>query len=483
MIYDVVIIGAGVIGGMIARELSRYQLSVCLLEKENDVACGASKANSGIIHGGFDPEPGTLKAKLNAAGVPLLYEAARELHVPYRNNGSLVCAFSSEEDAGLETLLQRGIENGIDDLSIISGEEARKLEPELSKAVTKALHVPNAGIVCPYALTIGAVGNAMDNGVALRRNFQVTSIEATAPITVRSQSGEIVQGIWVVNCAGAYADKIAQAAGDRFFRITPRSGEYLLLDKAEGSRVSHTIFRLPSKAGKGILVTPTADGNLLVGPTAEAIDDPACTDTTPEGLARVLREARENVPSIDFRQIVTSFSGVRASEGHGDFIIRPSQSLPGLIHAAAIDSPGLTCSVSIAKYVIELLQQGGMILKRKEHWDGNRPDPHFFQKMTHSEQNAWITQHPEYGSIVCRCETVSEGEIRAVIRQNPPAWDVDGVKRRTRSGMGRCQGGFCGPTVLRLLSEELGIPMEQITKNGVGSEMLVGRIGETDENV
>lgn len=475
--YDVVIIGAGVIGGMVARELSRYDLSVCLLEKENDVAMGASRANSGIIHGGYDPEPGTLKAKMNTLGVPLLYQAARELNVHHKNNGSLVCAFGTpEEEAVLYSLLERSAENGIPDVRLISGDEARALEPNLSGQVSLALHVPSGGIICPYDLTIAAVGNAMDNGVTLKRNFEVTSIQKDACFTVTAASGESVECTCLINCAGGYADRIAALAGDSFFTIIPRAGEYMLLDKAEGERVKHTIFQVPSKAGKGILVTPTADGNLLTGPTAMAVPFPDSTQTTQAGLAAVAKLAARSVPSVNFRQVITSFSGVRSSEKGGDFIIQASKAVPNLIHVAAIDSPGLTSCVSIAKYAVDILKENGLPLTPKPDWNGTRENTRAFREMTDDEQDAFIRSHPEYGRIVCRCETVSEGEIRAAILRNPPAWDMDGVKRRTRSGMGRCQGGFCSPMVMKLIAQVQGIPMEEVTKSGPGSEPLTGKL-------
>lgn len=477
MVYDILIIGAGVIGGMIARELSRYDLSVCVLEKENDVACGATKANSGIIHGGFDPEPGTLKAKLNTLGVPLLYQAAEELHVPYVQNGSLVCAFSTEEP-GIQELYERGLENGISGMSVISGDEARELEPNLSPAVTKALLIPSAGIISPYDLAVAAVGNAMDNGVALERNFAVTSIKAEGNVyTVTSANGQALQGRFVINCAGGYSDAIANMVGDNHFTIIPRAGEYMLLDKAEGARVSRTIFQLPSKEGKGILVSPTAHGNLLVGPTATAVETPDTKLTTPQGLAQVRKLSAKSVPNVDFRQVITSFTGVRASEKNGDFIIDWSENSQNMLHVAAIDSPGLTCCVSIAQYVTEMLKHK-LSLVLKENWNGVREDTHAFSHMNDEEKHAFIQKNPAYGKIVCRCEQISEGEILDAIRRNPGARDMDSIKRRTRSGMGRCQGGFCGPQVMALLSKELGIGMEEVTKNGSGSYMVAERIGQ-----
>lgn len=479
MAYDVVIVGAGVIGGMLARELSRFDLSVCLLEKENDVAMGATKANSGIVHGGYDPVPGTLKAQLNSTGVELLFQAAKELNVPIKRNGSMVCAFGTEaEHALLEELYEQGQKNNIPDLKIISGDEARELEPNLSGAVSRVLHVPNAGIVCPYGLTIAAVGNAMDNGVELRRNFAVVDIQKDDLFTVTAASGERVLGKYLVNCAGGFSDQIARMAGDPRFTIIPRAGEYMLLDKAEGSRVSHTLFQCPTAEGKGILVTPTVHGNLLVGPTATKVATPESRDTTPEGLTIVKTLSAKSVPSVDYRQVITSFTGVRSSVAGGEFVLEASKNVPGLIHAGAIDSPGLTCCVSIAKYLVEILQKEGLVLTEKESWNPNRANPFAFSEMSDEEKDGMIRREPAYGKIVCRCEQVSEGEILDAIRTNPPALDLDGVKRRTRSGMGRCQGGFCGPYVMELIARELGIPMEQVTKSGGESRIVIGRIGE-----
>ena len=474
MRYDVAIIGAGVIGAMAARELSRYDLKICILEKENDVAMGASRANSGIIHGGYDPVPGTLKAKMNTAGVPLLYEAARELNAHYINNGSFVCAFGPEEEPAIDALYQRGIANGIGRLQILSGEEARAMEPNLSERVTKVLYVPTAGIICPYDLTIAAVGNAMDNGAELLRNFKVVDI--TAGFTVSAEDGRIVECDYLLNCAGGYSDKVAKMVGDDFFTVIPRAGEYMLLDKSEGGRVKHTIFQVPSKEGKGILVTPTVDGNLLTGPTAVKVATPESVQTTAEGLAAVARLAAKSVPSVDFRQVITSFTGVRSSANVDDFIIQPSETAPKCVHLGAIESPGLTCCVAIAKYAVELLGKQGLALHEKENWNGCRENTRAFREMTDAQKDAFIRENPAYGKIVCRCERVSEGEIRAAIRRNPPAFDIDGVKRRTRSGMGRCQGGFCSPYVMGLIAEEQGMKMEDVTKSGPGSAPLTGKL-------
>lgn len=475
--YDVAIIGAGVIGGMVARELTKYRLSVCLLEKENDVACGASKANSGIVHGGYDPEPDTLKAKLNIIGVEKLFDTANKLNVPIKRNGSLVCAFSADEDKTVKELFERGIKNGVKGLKILSGDEARKEEPNLSESVTSALLVTNAGIVCPYELTIAAVGNAMDNGATLRTNYEVTAIvKAEDGFRICSADGRQITAKYLINCAGCYSDKIAELLDDKFFEIIPRAGEYMLLDKAEGKTVSHTIFQVPTKEGKGILVTPTVDGNLLTGPTALKVDFPENKETTLSGLDTVAVLAKKSVPTVNFRNVITSFSGVRSSEKNGDFIIKASEKVEKLIHVAAIDSPGLTSSVAIAEYTVDILKSLGAELRENPDFNGKRENPHFFRTMNDEEKNEYIKAHHEYGRIVCRCETVSEGEIRDAVKRNPPAHDIDGIKRRTRSGMGRCQGGFCSPFVTELLAEENNLPLETVTKKGKESNMVIGKL-------
>ena len=474
--YDVIIIGAGVIGGMLARELTSYKLKVLIVERENDVACGASKANSGIIHAGFDPEPGTLKAKLNVNGVPLLYQTAKELNVSFINNGSMVAAFSKEEEKTLYALYERGLKNGVTGMSVISGDEARKLEPNLSNEITAVLLIGSSGIICPYELTIAAVGNAMDNGAELKCNFCVSKIEKNNTFKIFASDGREAEGRYLIDCAGGYSDRIAALAGDDSFKIIPRAGEYILLDKAEGLRVSRTVFTVPTKSGKGVLVTPTVDGNLLTGPTATAVLSPESTETTSDGLNTVKQLALKSVPSVDFRKVITSFCGVRASEEHGDFIIKASKKVEGLILAAAIDSPGLSSCVSIAKEICRILEGCGLKLVKNEKFNGKRADTHAFRKMNEEEKSEYIKSHPSYGKIVCRCENVSEGEILDALRINPPAADTDGIKRRTRAGMGRCQGGFCLPYVMKLISENTGIPMVSVTKKGGKSQLTRGEL-------
>lgn len=471
---DAIIVGAGVVGGLIARELTRQGLSVTILEKMPDVAMGATRANSAIVHAGFDAKEGTLKAKLNVRGSEMMEEVARELGVRYRRCGSLVVAFSEAEKETLRALLARGERNGVRDLRILSREEALALEPNLGDGVVAALYAPTGAIVCPYELCIAAVGCAMDNGAELLRNFEAVAVEKTTDgYRLTSARGESVTGRIVLNCAGVYSDRIAKMAGAGTFTVHPRKGEYLLLDRERGDTVGMTVFRCPSEKGKGILVTPTVDGNLLLGPTAEDGEDKEDTATSAEGLATVRRLATEQVRGIDFRKIITSFSGLRSVGSTGDFII--DMPLPGFVNVAAIESPGLTSAPAIAEYVTELLASAGEVFHPKEDFRPTREAAHAFRDATAEEKNRRIAERPDYAHIVCRCETVSEGEIVDAIRRNPGAVDVDGVKRRTRATMGRCQGGFCTPYIAEILARELGIPYEEVTKSGGDSRLNVGR--------
>ena len=471
--YDIVIIGAGVVGGMIARTLAKYQLKLCIVEKENDVAMGATKANSAIVHAGFDAKPGSLKARLNVEGSRLMPSVCQELGVKYRNNGSLVLGFTEEDRKTLQALLERGRENGVEGLRILEKEELLCLEPNLSPQILCALHAPTGGIVCPYELTVAAIGNAMDNGAELRCDFRVTGItETEAGYRVASEKDH-VDARYVINCAGIYSDEVARLVGDSFFSVHPRRGEYILLDKACGSLAAHTLFRTPSKMGKGILVTPTVDGNLLLGPTSVDIRDKQNTETTQEGFRQILQNAREDIPAMPGNAAITSFCGLRAVGSTGDFIINAPR--PRFINVAGIESPGLSASPAIAEYVVQLLRAQGLLLTEKEAYDPRRPAMHAFREMSIEEKNEIIRKEPAYGRILCRCESITEGEILAAIRTNPKARDLDGVKRRTRAQMGRCQGGFCGPAIMELLAQELGIPFTEVTKCGAGSFLSIGK--------
>lgn len=474
--YDVAIIGAGVTGGMLARTLAAYELDICILEKENDVAMGTSRANSGIVHAGYDAENGTLKARLNVRGSEMMEEIAGQLGVPYSRNGSLVAGFHEEDTETIRALYHRGVKNGVKQLRILDGKEARQLEPGLSEAVTCALYAPTCAIICPYELTVAAVGNAMDNGAELLLNFHTAQIarrDGYYEIAEKdSVTGRRIRAKYVINAAGLHADEVAGLAGDNSVRIRPRRGEYLLLDRECGGLLSHTVFRTPSKKGKGILATPTVDGNLLLGPTSTDLDDKADTATTAEGLAQITEHAHETLKHVPLNKVITSFCGLRAVGNTGDFIIHSP--FPGFVNAAGIESPGLTAAPAIAEYIALLLEGQGLVLHKKADWQPLRRPVYAFRQASVEEKNQIIRRDKAYGHVVCRCETVTEGEILAAIRTNPPARDLDGIKRRTRAQMGRCQGGFCMPYIAELLAGELGIPFGKVTKCGPGSEISIG---------
>ena len=470
--FDVIVIGGGVVGGLILRELTKYKLNVCLLEKEGDVAMGESKANSGIVHAGFDAPVGSLKAKFNVLGNRMMESVCNDLGVKFRLNGSLVVAFSSEEIKTLYDLKERGEKNGVADLEIIDQAKLREMEKNISEGALAALYAPTGGIVCPYELTIAAIGNAMDNGAKLLTDFAVSSIEKTeSSYIVKSFDGQEVEAKIVINCAGLHSGAIARLVGDDI-KMGARKGEYILLDRESGDFVSHTLFFTPTKLGKGILVTQTVDNNILLGPTAEEGVD--STATSANGLAFVIEKARKMCKNVPLFNTITSFAGVRAFSDKHDFIIEESMNAKGVIHCAGIESPGLTASPAIARYVVETLVGGMISLEKNEAFNGTRKPDYFFKHLSMEEKNAIIKENPSYGKIVCRCEQVTEGEILRAIRENPPAKDIDGVKRRTRSGMGRCQGGFCQPYVAELIAKERGMSLTNVTKNGKGSNLLTG---------
>ncbi len=470
---DGIIIGGGVIGGMVARELTAYGLRVAIVEKANDVAMGATRANSAIVHAGFDAAQGTLKARFNVRGSEMMERVCAELGVKYKNNGSLVVGFSDEDRKTLAELKARGEKNGVKELSLLNRDEILAIEPNIGEGVTCALRAGTGAIVCPYELCVASVGNAMDNGAELYLNFEVCAIEKSdAGYRVIAADGRALVGGFVVNCAGVYSDRIASMIGDDSFTVTPRRGEYMLLDKAAGNTITHTVFRCPSKMGKGILVSPTVDGNLLLGPTAENIEDKSDVRTTAEGLSKVRLQAGEQVKNIDFSKGITSFAGLRSVGSTGDFIIRAAA--PRFIHAAGIESPGLSSAPAIAEYVRELLGKEGIRLEKRADFNPYRQPMHAFAYMSNDEKNAVIEKDPTYAHVICRCETISEGEILHALRQNPKPTDVDGVKRRTRSGMGRGQGGFCTPYITELIARELGIDETEVTKFGGNSKMNIG---------
>lgn len=467
---DVIIIGAGVTGSSIARELTRYNLDVLVIDKASDVCEGTSKANSGIVHAGFDAEPGTLKARFNVAGSKKMEALSKELDFAYRRNGSLVLCFDGGDLDKLEDLKKRGEANGVEGIKIITGDEARKMEPQLSADVAAALYAPTGAIVCPFGLTIAMAENAAVNGAVFELNKEVTKIEKDGEDFKVTASGEEYFGKAVVNAAGVYADKIHNMIANPDYKITARRGEYCLYDKKVGNTVNSTIFQLPGAYGKGVLVTPTVHGNLLIGPTADDVEDKEAINTTAEGLSKVQATGGKSIVSVPTRSVITSFSGLRAHGDKHDFVIGESE-VSGFFEAACIESPGLSAAPAIGEYVAGLVSEK-LGASLKDNFIATRKGIPNMALATDEERARLIKENPLYARVVCRCELVTEGEIVDAIKRPVGATTLDGVKRRTRAGMGRCQSGFCSPTVVDILSRELGCSMKDITKHGKGSEFV-----------
>ena len=468
---DVIIIGGGVSGCASARELSRYKADILVLDKEEDVCCGTSKANSAIVHAGFDAPAGSRMAALNVAGSRRMPTLAKELDFAYQQCGSLVVCLSEEDRPALQKLYENGLTNGVEGLRIVERDDLLAMEPNISDDAVAALWAPTGGIVCPFGLTYAFAENAATNGVQFQFDTEVERIEAI-PGGWRLQTNRgPLEARCIVNAAGVHADELHNQVSDDTMTIVPRRGDYFLLDHAAADHVHHTIFQLPGKYGKGVLVTPTVHGNLLIGPTANDIDDKEDTATTAAELDEVRAKAGLAVKDLPLRQTITSFAGLRAHELRHEFFIQ--EAAPGFVDCAGIESPGLSASPAIGQAVAELVQS---ILHLPENPDFNPRrkgilDP---KTLSFAERAALVQKNPAYGQIICRCETVTEGEIVDAIHRVPGARSLDGVKRRTRAGMGRCQAGFCSPRVLEILARELGVPQEEITKCGGDSRLIVG---------
>ena len=473
--YDCLIIGAGVSGSAIAREVSRYKANVCVLEKCEDVCEGTSKANSAIVHAGFDAEEGSLMARLNVEGNEMMDQLSKDLDIPFKRNGSMVVCVHKEELDGLKTLYERGVKNGVKGLKILSKEEALEMEPNLSDNVEGALFAPTGGIICPFELTIAMAENANVNGVEFRFNTEVEDIKKGEDGLwhLRTNNGEYVTRM-VINAAGVHADEIHNMVSSDKMHIIERRGDYCLLDKQVGGYVSHTIFPQPTKYGKGVLVTPTVHGNLLVGPTAIDLENKEGNNTTAQGLDEVVSKASENVKNLPMRNVITSFAGLRAHLERHEFVIEEVKDAPGFIDVAGIESPGLSASPAIGKMVGEMVKEK-LSLIEKENWIGTRKGITKTEGLSVEEMNELIKKNPAYGTIVCRCESITEGEILEAIHRPLGARSLDGVKRRTRAGMGRCQAGFCSPRTMEIINRELGLPYEKITKSGGKSYIVLER--------
>ena len=470
--FDVAIIGCGVIGAATAYTLARYQLKVLVLEAENDVADGTTKANSAIIHAGYDPEPGTRMARLDVLGNRLAGEICERLDVPFKRNGSLVLAFSEEEIPHLKKLYSNGVANGVPGIRLLDAAQVRELEPNLSDRVVAALYAPSAGVISPWEYALAMAQVAVRNGVRLERSSRVTAIRKLEGEGYELHTGPgDYQARRVINAAGLHSEEIHNMVAPPSFHIQPTRGQYYLLDKSEGSRVNCVIFQCPTKLGKGILVSPTVHGNLIVGPDAELVDGDD-TSTTAAANAQVADQGRNSVPRGDLRASIRNFAGVRANSDRGDFVIE--EAAPGFIDLAGIKSPGLSSAPAIALEAVELLKGTGLELREDPDFVDGRRRPRF-KELSEAEKRALIAKDPAYGRVICRCETVTEGEILEAVRAPIPPVSVDGVKRRCSAGMGRCQGGFCGPRVLEILSRELHRDPTEILKDKAGTVILTGQ--------
>ena len=475
---DIIIVGSGITGTAAARELSRYDASVLVLDRGPDVAEGATKANSGIVHAGYDAVPGTKKAYYNVRGSMMFQRLCCDLSVPYRKCGALVIGFNEQDRRILQQLLERGLKNGVHGLELLSPSEALRLEPSLNPEVCCALNVPESAIVSPYELAFALADEAALNGVRFCFNQEVTDIVQNGKglWQLQTQNGEIFACRAVLNCAGPSGAALHNLISDVPLRMVYRRGQYYLLDRSPACPFSRTIFQCPTAMGKGVLVTPTVHGNTLIGPNAESIDDPMDTATTSEGLDSVMASASRTWPSLSVRSNITNFSGIRAHLEGDDFMIGPVSGALSAFEAIGIESPGLSSAPAIALDLASMISDH-LSLRKKESFTSLPPAKKPFSEMTDDERASALSENPEYGNIVCRCETVTEAEIRHALRRPVSASTIDGVKRRTRAGMGRCQGGFCCPRVAEIISEETGIPIAAITKNGGGSRLLSGSVG------
>jgi glycerol-3-phosphate dehydrogenase len=477
---DVIIIGGGVVGCTVARNLARYNLKIALLEKAADICEGQSKANTAIVHGGYDAKPHTLKAKYNVEGNKMYAKVCSELDVPLKWNTSLVVSFSESGIKNLEELKEQGEINGVQKLSIIGKEELRRREPNIGASACAALLVETAGIVCPYQLTIANAENAAENGVKFYRNAAVTKIKKADNYWVVNSKAGIFTSKTIINCAGLFSDEINNMVSQDQFHIQPRRGEYYILDKKHAEQFHAAIFQLPTKMGKGILVSPTVDGTVLVGPTAEDIDDKNDTRTTAEGLAKALQFGSLTWEHIPLRDTITTFSGIRAHCDRDDFILGEALDAPLFFNAGGVESPGLTSSPAIGEYLADLVADK-LNAKPNESFNPLRKAIPRFREMTDIQRAQAIAVNPDYAKIVCRCETVTEAEIRQAIRRPVGARTIDGIKRRARAGMGRCQAGFCTPRTVEILCEELHISPLEVTKFGKNSKLFQSTLFEKEE--
>ncbi len=472
--YDIIIIGSGIVGSLIARYLSRYDISVLVVEKEIDVGMCPSSANSAIIHSGFDPKPSTVKAKMNATGNKLWYSLAPELGIVFKQTGSYVVSIGEAEFKRLPELLERGKLNNVPGVEIINRDELLRRESLINPETSGALWAPSAAVIDPFGATLAAAENAVINGVKymFETEFKEFIFEGTKVIGIKTNNGDFYSR-WVINSAGLYSDKVAHKAGARKeFEIIPKKGCYLIFDAAKFI-INSVLFQLPTEQSKGILVSTTTHGNVMIGPDNAPCEGKDDTATTAEGLERIIQGGKRLIPSLDPRNTIAMYAGIRATgNGSRDFIIEMPKEIPGLLNLCGIESPGFASAPAIALEVIEMLKNAGVKLNEKKTWNPVRkPFPHFHM-MKHEEKEKLVKSNPAYGRIMCRCEEITEGEVLDAIHSPVPARTYDGIKRRTWLGTGRCQGAFDYPRVISILARELGIPETEVTKKGKGSELV-----------
>lgn len=478
--YDVTIIGGGVCGAAIAMYLSKYEIKCCLLEKDNDIAIGTTRANSGIVHAGYDPEPDTLMARLNVRGSELIEVLAKQLNIPYRKVGSMVISFDAKDEDHLRKLYERGVANGVRGMELLDRESLLEREPNLSPEVTGALYAPSAAVVNPWRLCLAMAETAAKNGVEFYLESEVTQIEKVNGSFRVTAGGKTYDTKYIINAAGLYSDCIADMVGAKDFEIYPSKGQYYLLDKTSDWLVNSVIFQCPTEKGKGVLVSPTAEGNIIVGPNAESGNARDDVSTTREGLEFVAEEAGKTTKLIDYRENIRSFAGLRANSDKRDFIIGESSLCRHFINVAGIKSPGLSSAPAIGEYVIEILEDCGMLLTEKTNWE--YPAPHIcFAELSNEEKARLCKENPKYGNIICRCNLVTEGEILNALNTYIKPTTLDGIKRRTGSSMGRCQGGFCGVRIHEIICDYYGIPAEKVLWDKNGSYIVAGKVGAKND--
>lgn len=474
---DYVVIGAGAVGCAIARELSKYEVSVIVVDKRDDVGGNASKSNSAIIHTGYDAKPGTLESQLVVAANPMYDQLAKDLDVPFERIGALLPAVTDEQFEQLPAIKQKAFDNHVYDVEYLSAQTMREMEPNLNPEVKGGLFIPRESIIDPFILVQALAENAYANGVSFMLETEVTDIEVVdgAVRKVITTQGDI-EADCVINAAALHCDDIAAMVGKADYKVVPRRGQFFILDKNTDTKVNHIVLPIPTKITKGKLMTPTIHGNMLVGPTAEDLDDKENSATTTAGLDSIAADVRRLVPKVNLRDAITEYSGLRPNRNPEGLHVDTWEDLDGYVNLSGVRSTGLTLSVSMGKYVVERIRQTGRALTLKDNLIRTREGIPRFCELGEQEREALVAADPRYGQIICRCETITEGEIVNAIHRPLGAKTMDAVKRRVRAGMGRCQSGFCGPRVMAILARELKVPEEAINKNLAGSYMVTGAV-------